>query len=170
MGYDKTMKTAVVYYSLSGNCAFIAEELKTRLGAELLRLHTEKETTRKGRERRGPVRFFWGIFVMLGIIKAPLKPFVFDPAAYDLIIIGAPVWGGLPARPISDFLAKANITGKKICIFVCHAGEEEKDIERLNALVPGNIIVAEKSFVDPIKNIENAKQQVADLVKDLQAN
>jgi len=162
------MKTAVVYYSLSGNCAFIAEELKARLDADLLRLHTEKETTRKGGNRRGPARFLWGIGVMLGIIKAPLKPYVFDPALYDLIIIGAPVWGGSPARPIRDFLNKAVITGKKTAFFVCHAGGEKNALDELKALLPGNIITDEKSFVNPVKAGENLKQQVADWVKGMQ--
>ncbi|MDR2922559.1 MAG: flavodoxin [Treponema sp.] len=159
------MKTAIVYYSLNGNCAIIAEELKARLGADLLRLHTEKE-----KPRRGPAGFLWAIGVMLGVIKAPLKPYTFDPALYDLIIIGAPVWGGSPARPIQDFLAKAGITGKKTALFVCHAGGEGNALEQFKALLSGNEVTAEKSFVDPVKNSENAKQQAADWVNGLQAN
>jgi flavodoxin len=158
------MKTAVVFYSLNGNCAFIAKQIKASLDADLIRLHTEKE-----KPRRGAVSFLWGIGVMLGIIKAPLKPYVFDPASYDLIIIGAPVWGGSPARPICAFLAEAGITGRKIALFVCHAGGGGKALEQFKALLPGNGIIAEKSFVDPIKNIENTQQQATDWAKGLQA-
>jgi len=158
------MKTAVVFYSLNGNCALIAKQIKASLDAELIRLHTEKE-----KPRRGAASFFWGIGVMLGIIKAPLKPYVFDPASYDLITIGAPVWGGSPARPIRDFLAETGITGKKVALFVCHAGGEKNALEEFKALLPGNDIIAEKSFVDPIKNIENAQQQAVDWAKGLQA-
>jgi flavodoxin len=159
------MKTAVVYYSLNGNCAIIAEEIKAGLGADLLRLHTEKE-----KPRRGPAGFLWAIGVMLGIIKAPLKPYAFDQALYDFIVIGAPVWGGSPARPIQDFLAEAGNTGKKIALFVCQAGEDGNALEQFKALLPGNEITAEKSFIDPVKNSENAKQQATDWLKGLQAN
>jgi flavodoxin len=106
---------------------------------------------------------------MLGIKKAPLKPYTFDPAAYDLIIIGAPVWGGGPARPILDFLAKTNITGKKIALFVCHAGGEGTALGQLKTLLSANDISAETCFVQVEKNIENAKQQAAGWAKTLQA-
>jgi flavodoxin len=158
------MKTAVVFYSLSGNCALIAQELKARLDANLLRLHTENE-----KPRGGFAKFFWGIGVMLGIKKAPLKPYAFNTAAYDLIIIGAPVWAGSPARPIRAFLAETGITGKKIALFVCHNGGMGKALEKLEALLPGNDISAETDFVYPLKNIEKTTQQAADWAKGLQA-
>jgi len=164
------MKIAVVYYSLNGSCALIAQEIKARLDADLIRLHTEDETTRKGRPRSGFAKFFWAIGVMKGMKKAPLKPYTFAPADYDLIIIGAPVWAGSPARPISSFLAETGITGKKIALFVCHGGGAGKALEKFKTLLPGNDIVAEKDFIVPVKNSEKAGQQVADWVKGLQAS
>lgn len=158
------MKTAVVTYSLSGSCALIAQELKTRLDADLLRLHTEDE-----KHRGGFAKFFWGIGVMLGIKKAPLKPYTFAPAAYDIIIIGAPVWAGSPARPIQAFLAENCIKGKKIALFVCHNGGKGKALEQMKALLPGNDICAEADFIRPIKNMEQAARQAADWAETLSA-
>jgi len=158
------MKIAVVYYSLSGSCAFIAEELKAKLGADLIRLHTEGE-----KPRSGFVQFFWAIGVMNGSKKTPLKPYTFNPAAYDLIIVGAPVWAGSPARPIRTFLTETGITGKKLALFVCHGGGAGNSLEKFKALLPGNSIAAETDFVYPLKNSEKAKQQVSDWVKNLQA-
>jgi flavodoxin len=157
------MKVAVVYYSLNGNCAFIAQEIKSILGADLTRIRTEDE-----KPRGGFAKFFWGIGVMLGTKKAPLKPYTFAPAAYDLIILGAPVWGGGPAQPIRTFLAETGITGKKIALYVCHGGGAGKSLEKFKALLPGNTIVTEADFIVPVKNSEKAKQQVADWVKGLQ--
>jgi len=157
------MKTAVVYYSLNGSCDLIAQEIKARLDADLLQLHIEDE-----KPRGGFAKFFWAIGVMKGMKKASLKPYTFAPAAYDLIIIGAPVWAGAPARPIQSFLTETGITGKKIALFVCHGGGAGKALEKFKALLPGNDITAEKDFIVPIKNSENAKQQVADWVKGLQ--
>jgi len=162
------MKTAVVFYSLNGNCALIAQEIKSILNADLLRLHTEDETTRKGRPRGGFAKFFWAIGVMKGMKKAPLKPYAFNPSAYDLIIIGAPVWAGSPARPISSFLAETGITGKKIALFVCHGGGAGKALEKFKALLPGNEITAETDFIVPMKNSEKAVKQAADWVKGFQ--
>jgi flavodoxin len=107
---------------------------------------------------------------MLGIIKAPLKPYTFDPASYDLIIVGTPVWGGAPARPIQDFLTETGITGKKIALFVCQAGSEEQALDKFKAMLSGNEIAAETSFVNPLKFIEDVKQQAEDWVKGILAN
>jgi len=156
------MKVAVVYYSLNGNCAFIAQEIKSILDADLTRIRTEDE-----KPRGGFAKFFWGVGVMLAK-KALLKPYTFVPADYDLIIIGAPVWAGGPAQPIRSFLAETGITGKKIALYVCHGGGAGKALEKFKALLPGNDITAEADFVVPIKNSENAKQQVSDWVKGFQ--
>jgi flavodoxin len=158
------MKIAVVCYSMSGNCALVAEEIRAKLDADLLRLRTKGE-----KPRQGFFKFLWGICVMLGIKKAPLKPYTFDPAAYDLIVIGAPVWGGGPARPMLDFLSKTSITGKKIALFVCHAGGEGTAMEQLKTLLSANDITAETSFLEVEKNAENVKQQAAEWAKALQA-
>jgi len=162
------MKTAVVYYSQNGNCAYIAEEIKACMGADVIRLRTEKETNRKGRPRRGFAGFFWAVGVMKGFIKAPLKPYTFNPASYDLIIIGSPVWNGAPARPILDFIAEAGIKGKKIALFLCHGGGVRKAMEKFKTLLPFNNITAEADFIYPRKNSQSAKQQVADWAKTLQ--
>jgi flavodoxin len=159
------MKTAVVFYSLNGNCALIAQEIKARLDADLLRLHTEDE-----KPRGGFAKFFWAIGVMKGMKKAPLKPYTFNSSTYDLIIIGAPVWAGSPARPIQAFLAETGITGKKVALFVCHGGGAGKALKKFKALLPGNDIIAETDFIVPIKNSEKATQQAAEWAKGLQAN
>jgi flavodoxin len=160
MKYGGDMKTAVVFYSLDGNCAFIAEELKARLNADLIRLQTIDE-----KQRKGFTKFFWGCKLMLSRKNPPLKPYTFNPAAYDLIIIGAPVWAGAPASPVRTFISKAGITGKKIATYVCHDGGIGKAFQKLRVLLNGNEIIAETEFLKTIKNSEKVKQQIADWVK-----
>jgi flavodoxin len=157
------MKTVVVYYSLDGNCAFIAKEIKARLGADLIRLQTKDE-----KQRNGFAKYFWGGGMVVLGKKPELKPYDFNPEAYDLIVIGVPVWAGSPAPPIRTFLSKTKITGKKIALYVCHGGGQGKAMEKLKALLPDNDIAAETGFLLPLKNIEEAKQQAADWVKGLE--
>jgi flavodoxin len=157
------MKTAVVYYSLDGNCALVAEELKARLNADLISLHTKDE---KKRGKMG--KFFWGGGMVFFHKKPPLKPYTFDASAYDLIILGVPVWAGSPAPPIQTFISKAGITGKKIALFVCHGGGKGKAVKKFKSLLAGNEIVATADFIDPSKgNSENVKQKIADWAKGL---
>ena len=151
------MKTAVVYFSLDGNCDFVAKELITLLNADLIRLHTVDEKRRKGLGK-----FFWGCKLMMSKKNPPLKPYSFNLAAYDLIILGAPVWAASPAPPIRTFLSETGITGKKIALFVTHAGKMGKALEEFRVLLAGNEIVAEADFNNPAKNSEEAKRHIAD--------
>ena len=151
------MKPVVVYYSLDGNCAFVAEELKTLLSADLLRLCTKDE---KKRSKFG--QLMWGGGMVFRKKNPELKPWNFDSSAYDLIILGVPVWAGHPAPPIRTFLAEAGISGKKIALFVCHGGGMGKSLEKFRAMLTGNDIIAEANFLDPGKNAgEETKQQIA---------
>ena len=152
------MKTAVVYYSLDGNCALVAEELKAQLNADVISLHTTDE------KKRGKIAsMFWGCGMVFFRKNPPLKPYTFDPSAYDLIILGAPVWASCPAPPIRTFLSGVGIAGKKTALFICHAGGAGNALEKFRALLAGNEIVAEIDFKDPTKDKpEEVKQRISD--------
>ena len=157
------MKTAVVFYSLDGNCALVAEEIKSRMNADLIRLHTKDE-----KKRSKISKFFWSCGMMFS--RPKLKPYTFDLPVYDLIIIGAPVWAASPASPVKTFISQASINGKKIALFVSHAGGMGKALEKLKTLLAGNTIIAEIDFLNPAKGGgEKVKQQVSDWVKAFQS-
>jgi flavodoxin len=155
------MKTAVIFYSLDGNCALVAEEIKSLLNADLLRLQTKDE------KKRGKIgNLFWGCGMVFFNKKPPLKPYTFDPAAYDLIILGAPVWAAFPAPPVKTFISEIGITDKKIALFLCHAGGMGNASKKFKTMLAGNNIISEIDFDDPVKrNIEDVKQKIADWVK-----
>ena len=154
------MKTAVVFYSLDGNCASVAEEIKSQLNADLLRLQTKDD------KKRGSIaRFFWAGGMMFSKKLPPLKPYAFNPQDYDLIVIGAPVWAGSPAAPVKTFITDAAISGKKIAVFVCHAGGRGDSLEKLKSLLTGNDIIAEADFFNAAKNSEEMKKKAAEWLK-----
>jgi len=154
------MKAAVVFYSCDGNSKFIAEQVKTHLNADLIQLYTKDE------KKRGKIAtMFWGCAMVFSRKNPPLKPYIFDPAAYDLIILGAPVWAGSPAPPLKTFLAQTAITGKKIALFVCHGGGKGDSPEKFKALLSGNEIISVADFKEPLKNTEEVQQQIADWIK-----
>jgi flavodoxin len=151
------MKTAVVFYSYSGNSSFVAQQIKSSLNADLVQLNLMKE------KKRGKfASILWGGFMVMSGKKPPLKPYNFDPSAYELIILGTPVWAGSPSPPIKTFLSQTPITGKKLALYVCHAGGAGDSLEKFKALVPGNEIVSTADFLEPRKSKEEVKQQIAD--------
>ena len=86
------------------------------------------------------------------MVKKPEPlPLSVDIKAYELVILGAPVWGGAPASPIVSFLKGTMISGKKIALFCCHGGGQGKAFEKFRALLPGNTIAGEIDFKNPVK-------------------
>ncbi|MDR2942384.1 MAG: flavodoxin [Treponema sp.] len=154
------MKTAVVFYSHDGNSKFIAKQIKSQTGADLIQLYTKDE------KKRGKfASILWGCAMVFMNKKPPLKPYDFDPSPYDLIVFGAPVWAASPAPPIKTFLSQTVITGKKIALFVCHAGGKEDALDKFKALLSGNEIISAADFKNSLKNIEEAQQQTSDWIK-----
>ena len=49
------MKTAIVYYSMSGNTEYVANCIKERVGADLIKIVPTKEYPSKG-----AMKFIWG--------------------------------------------------------------------------------------------------------------
>jgi len=151
------MKTVIVYYSCDGNCAFAAKQIGKTLKADIIQVQLTDE-----KKRHGASKMFWGIMqIMSGALPA-IKPVNFDAEAYDLIILGAPVWASSPAPAIRTFLSQTKISGKKIALFMCHGGGMGKAMEKFKALLEGNSIVTEIDLNSPVKfiNIEKSKEQI----------
>lgn len=158
------MKTAVVFYSFDGNCAFVAAEIKNRLNADIFQLQTKDE-----KKRAGFAKYFWGGSQVFMHKKPALKPCGFDPAAYDLVIIGAPVWAASPAPPLQTFLSASKISGKKLALFLCHAGGKGNAMDKLKAMLAGNTIAAETDFINPGKgNTEAVTRQIEEWLKRIE--
>jgi flavodoxin len=150
------MKTAVVFYSYEGNCALVAQEIKTLLNADLVQVRLKNE-----KKRSGFAKYFWGGCMTFFNKRPGLKPYDFDPAAYDLIVMGVPVWAGSPAPPINSFFSQTKISGKKLALFVCHAGGKGDALGKLKTKLKGNDIVSEADFASPLKqNPDELKRQI----------
>ena len=156
------MKTAVVFYSLDGNCAVAAEIIKSQLNADLIRIQTKDD------KKRGKIaKFFWAGGMMFSKKNPPVKEYQFDPSAFDLIVMGAPVWAGSPASPIKTFLSQTPITGKKIALFVCHMGGMESALSKFKSLLLGNEIIGETEILNAVKNGEETRKKIEDWVSTL---
>ena len=83
--------------------------------------------------------------------KPELNPVDKNPQEYDLIFIGTPVWAWNPAPPLKSFLSSRSIMNKKIALFCCHGGGKGKIFKRFKELLPGNQILGEIDFFEPLK-------------------
>ena len=157
------MKIAVIYYSLDGNSACIAEFIKKEHGADLFKIEVKNN-----KERKGLGKIIWCFSLMIKKTNPQILPINIDFELYDHIILGCPVWGGEPARPMLSFISSTKIDGKKIALYASHAGSAGKVIERLMSLLPGNIITGDIDIKSPLKtDKEELKQQLDTWISEL---
>ena len=154
------MKTLIVYFSYAGNTALAAEHLKAALNAETLELKLSNE-----KKRTKPGKFFWAMSLMFSK-KAMLKPYNVDINAYDLVVLGTPVWGGHPSPVIAAFLNQTKFHGKKIALLCCHASGPGKVFDEFTTLLPENTIIGKIDLHSPSKmQVTELKQKIDEWVK-----
>lgn len=101
----------VVYYSRTGNTRQLAEAIRAGLGAD-------GEEIIDTKSRRGPMgSVLAGKDAMLKrptSIEEPQK----DPAAYDLVVVGTPVWAGTMCSAVRTYLARQKDRLPKVAFFL----------------------------------------------------
>lgn len=105
-------KALVIYYSQTSNTKTVAQEIATRLGADI--------------EEIVPVKPYDGDFQATISrcmqereqgVTPEIKPIAADLSQYDVIFVGYPVWFGTFAPPFGAFLDQVDLSGKKIIPF-----------------------------------------------------
>ena len=114
----RTVKTLVVYYSLTGKTQAVAQALAAELGADIRRVEDLEK----------PEASFWfivkGGFAAMRGVESEIKPIDTGFRGYDRVFVGSPVWGGSPSTPINAFIAKADFTGMKVIPFMTMGGDD----------------------------------------------
>ncbi|MFB0919470.1 MAG: flavodoxin [Oscillospiraceae bacterium] len=151
------MKTLVAFYSLEGYTELISGIIANKLGADILKLETEKPFPTEGF-----AKFFKGGMSAVFKQTPKLKNTGIDLGAYDNIVLGTPVWASTYASPINTLIKKHKFTGKKVALLVCSGGPDvEKCIANLRKALDGNEIVADINFTEPQKQDKQAVEKRA---------
>ena len=113
------MKTLVVYFSLEGNTAYVADKIKEKTGADLLRL-----VPKKAYHDKGFAKFFWGGKSAVMAEKPDLEEISVNLDEYDRIVFGFPVWASNFTPPIRTFIEdnREQLKGKQFVAFACQSG------------------------------------------------
>lgn len=108
----KTEKVLVLYYSQTSGTKTVAQEIATKLGADI--------------EEITPVTPYDGDFQATIArcnqereegITPELKPISADLASYDVVFLGYPIWFGTMAPPMLAFVSNTDLSGKKVVPF-----------------------------------------------------
>ena len=129
---QEAQKVLVLYYSQTSNTKTVAEDIATRLDADI--------------EELVPVTPYDGDFqATIGRcmqereqgIKPEIQPIASDLSKYDVIFLGYPIWFGTFAPPVAAFLDNADLSGKKVVPFCTFgSGGLESSMKDLAAKQP----------------------------------
>lgn len=147
------MRTAIVYYSMSGNTKYVADKIADGIKAsgevDIIRIEPKKAYPAKGAKK-----FFWGgKSAVMGETPA-LQPYEFSVEKYDRIIFGTPVWASTFAPPIRTFINEnPAVKDKKIAVFTCFSGGgADKAIDKLKKYLGIEGFEVELILIDPKDN------------------
>ena len=117
---EKKMKTAVVYYSWSGNTRFAAETIAKMAGADIFEIKAETPYNSdfgKCCDEAKPECY--------GKTLRPIKSIAgLDLVQYDVVFVGTPNWWGTMAPPVRTWVTQSKdaLKGKTVCLFQTHGG------------------------------------------------
>ncbi len=104
------MKTLIAFYSRTGTTKKIAKVLAEKLGADLEEI---KDTV----DRSGIKGYLISGRDAMKKKITKLEPARFNPADYDLTIIGTPIWGGNMSVPTRTYISEQKYNFKSTAFF-----------------------------------------------------
>ena len=130
------MKTLVVFYTRTGTSWKVAQEIAKSINADLEELIDLEN-------RRGIIGFIKSGIDAIRKKRASLKQTEKDPSAYDLVILGTPVWGSNLSTPLRTYIDDNKNLLKNIALFCTAGGDSERyaskclnDLEELTGQKP----------------------------------
>jgi len=152
----------VIYYSHEGNTRFVAQTIAEAVGADLLELKPRKEL-----RPQGLMKYAWGGGQVMMKTRPELQPLDRDPAAYDLLFIGTPVWAWNYAPPLRSFIHSARLSGKQVALFCCHGGDPSKTLPNMIKALEGNEVLGALDLRSPLDHREETARRAADWARGI---
>jgi len=139
-------KILVVYYSRTGHTRRVAEEIAATLRADLEEIvDPENRLGLLGYLRSGGQAFFG----QEADIREPLK----DPAGYDLVIVGTPVWNWSLSAPVRAYLTRRQqrFARPPVAFFLTEGGSGEQRVlgqmEELTGKAPLDVMAVREAEI-----------------------
>lgn len=140
------MKTLLTYFSAEGTTAALAKRFAEAIGADLFEIRPTSPYTSADIRWTNPLSRCNR--EKLGKKDVPFDGTV-DAAAYDLVLIGFPIWYYAAPNIIETFLKNTDLTGKPVALFATSGGSEMgKTAAKLQPLTKGRIIDAKRFSAD----------------------
>jgi flavodoxin len=110
------MQALVVYFSRTGHTKMIGDELAKALPGDV-------EEIVDTANRAGPVGWLMSAREGSGKKRAKILPVKKDPAYYDIVVIGTPIWASNMSSPVRTYLTENKAKFKNVAFF-CTEGSK----------------------------------------------
>ena len=104
------MQALVVYYSRTGHTKKIGDELAKAMSADMEELVDTAN-------RAGPIGWLMSGREGSGRKLAKIQPVKKDPANYDIVVIGTPIWSRNMSSPVRAYLTENKAKFKNVAFF-----------------------------------------------------
>jgi flavodoxin len=122
-------KTAILYYSRTGNTRIACEALQKELGCDIIEIKDLKN-------REGRWGYYTAAFGSIFGTHTGIDPDTVDLTAYTTVIIGSPLWAGKPSAAIRTLIAENRFDGKRVIpVFTTNVIVKESSMDRTRKLV-----------------------------------
>jgi flavodoxin len=161
-GFVSEMNSIVIYYSLEGNCRFLANIIADELHSDILEVKPIKINSSINIEKLKTI-----INIIFGL-RPQVEDVDLNLGKYDTIFVGTPVRGRSFCPEIGGFLEKHVISGKKMGLFCAHGNAMGDVFGKMKKRLEGNCFIGEIAFEEPIKkDAHKVKAELIKWVKDL---
>ncbi len=128
---EQSAKTLILCYSQTGTTKTVAEEIQKQTGADIEFIECVTpydgdfgQTIERWQKEKAD-----GVLPEIKEVKA-------NPADYDVIFLGYPVWGGSYASPMASYLKTQTFEGKKVVPFMTFGSGGNTSVNDLKAALP----------------------------------
>ncbi|WP_405267399.1 flavodoxin family protein [Methanobrevibacter sp.] len=152
------MKILIVYYSRTDVTKGIANKIQSILNCDI------EEITDDGKYD-GKLGFLKGGMNATMGRASDINPISKDPADYDLVIVGTPVWSSNMATPIFTYLIQNKDKINKMASFcTCMGGGYDKALEKM-AEVSGKQQISTMFLTS--KDIDNPSEKIDTFINEI---
>jgi len=134
-------KTLIVYHSRTGNTRRVAQALACRLDADV-------EEIRIVQPMGGALGYAFCALEAMAALAPALRPARKDPAAYDLVVIGTPVWYWSLSSPVRSWLVRRRLTLGRVAFFCTMGSSGAQRVFRTMAALAGRVPVSTLALTD----------------------
>lgn len=155
------MKTLVVYYSRSGHTELLAKEIAKQCQADLDRIRDD------GVDRSG----LWGYLrsgwqALSGATPAILAAGK-NPADYELVVIGTPVWNWGLAAPVRSYARQHAAQLRQVAFFCTEGGSGDlrafDELQRICGKTPRVTLAVKEAELPPPRHAQPLRRFIAQL-------